>query len=482
MPAPRSFFWYDFETWGRDPALDRPAQVAGIRTDEELREIGEPLDILCRIPEDYLPHPEACLVHGISPQRADAEGLPEPAFAARLLAELGKPGTCGAGYNSLRFDDEFTRHLLYRNFHDPYEREYRNGNSRWDLIDALRLARLLRPEGIVWPEREGRPSLRLEDLASANGIPHANAHDALADVRATIAMARLLRNAQPRLYDWALRARDKQEVASQLSLREPRPLLHVSSRFPAEQGAAALVLPITQHPVNRNSVIACNLTIDPEPLFTLDAPRLRALLYTRSDDLPTGIGRIPLKEIHLNRCPMLAPAALLTPQIAERVGIDIAACEAAARRLLATPGLAAKIAEVYAEREPGPPRDPEAALYGGFLPDQDRALFPTIRAAGAGELRSQRFLFRDPRLAVLLFRYKARHFPEALDASEREDWQEHLTQRLHGAEASTGPLGCAGFADAIARCRGAADADPRKRALLDELATWGARACAGGAP
>lgn len=481
MPAAKSFFWYDFETWGRDPALDRPAQVAGIRTDEELQEIGEPLDILCRLPEDYLPHPEACLVHGIPPQRADAEGLPEPAFAARLLAELGQPGTCGAGYNSLRFDDEFVRYLLYRNFHDPYEREYRNGNSRWDLIDVFRLARLLRPEGIVWPLREGRPSLRLEDLAEANGIAQGKAHDALADVRATIGMARLLRTAQPRLYDWALQARDKHWVARQIPLHAPRPLLHVSSRFPAEQGAAALVLPIVRHPVNGNTVIACNLTIDPEPLFALDAPRLRELLYTRSQDLPEGVGRIPLKEIHLNRCPMVAPAAMLTPEIAERHGIDLSACEAAANRLLADPALPAKVAGIYAAREPMPERDPEASLYAGFLPDEDRRLFPAIRAAGAAELASRRFVFQDPRLDVLLLRYKARHFPDALDAAEREDWQEYLVQRLHGAEASGGPLGCAGFAGAIARCRAAAATDPRKLALLDEIAAWGARACATGA-
>lgn len=477
MAAPASFYWHDYETFGRDAALDRAVQFAGIRTDADLNEIGEPLDILCRLPEDYLPHAGALMVHGITPQRANAEGLPEPRFMARIHAELAKPGTCGVGYNTLRFDDEFTRFSLYRNFYDPYEREYRNGNSRWDLIDVMRLARLLRPEGLRWPDLDGKPSFKLEQLAAANGLLHEKAHDALSDVRATIALARLLRSAQPKLFEWALKAREKAWVLQQLPLREPKPVLHVSSRFPAEQGCAALVLPLAMHPDNRSSVIVCNLTLDPSPLIELDAARIRELLYTRSEDLPPGMARIPLKEIKANKCPMIAPAALLTPAIAERVGIDLATCQRNAERLLAAPGLPATLREVYAiPREPGEPRDPEAALYEGFLDDRDKALFPAIRAAGEQELREHRFLFRDQRLTTLLFRYRARHFPGSLSAEERVEWQEHVARRRHGP-ARHGLLDYAGFTAAIEEARSKHTGDAARVQLLDELAAWGEQTC-----
>ncbi|RLA45884.1 MAG: exodeoxyribonuclease I, partial [Gammaproteobacteria bacterium] len=198
-----TFYWHDYETFGVDPSRDRPVQFAGLRTDVDLNVIGEPLVIFARPANDFLPHPQACLVTGISPQQALAEGLPECEFIRRIHEELARPGTCSVGYNSLRFDDEVTRYTLYRNFYDPYAREWQNGNSRWDIIDMVRATCALRPAGIEWPLREdGLPSFRLEDLTSANGISHEAVHDALSDVHATIALARLVKERQPRLYDY----------------------------------------------------------------------------------------------------------------------------------------------------------------------------------------------------------------------------------------------------------------------------------------
>ena len=226
-----SIFWYDYETTGINPRCDRPLQVAGIRTDEALNEIGEPLNLYCQPSDDILPHPMACLITGITPQRLAERGLSEGEFMTRLHAEMSVPGTCGAGYNSLRFDDEVTRYSLYRNFFDPYGREWQGGNTRWDLIDLLRTAYALRPEGINWPQEDGRVSLKLERLTAANGIDHGQAHDALADVRATIALARLVRSQQPKLYEFLYKQRSKPRVLEQIELLKP--LLHVSGRFAA---------------------------------------------------------------------------------------------------------------------------------------------------------------------------------------------------------------------------------------------------------
>jgi exodeoxyribonuclease-1 len=208
-----SFYWHDYETWGADPSRDRPAQFAGVRTDASLNIIGKPLMAYCRPGDDLLPHPEACLVTGITPQQARAQGVCEAEFFELIHQQLSHPGTCGVGYNNIRFDDEITRYGLFRNFFDPYAREWQNGNSRWDTIDMVRLTHALRPEGIEWPTREdGTPSFRLEQLTLANNIAHQGAHDALSDVYASIDLARLVRARQPRLFDFALELRNKKKL------------------------------------------------------------------------------------------------------------------------------------------------------------------------------------------------------------------------------------------------------------------------------
>ncbi|MGH8474260.1 MAG: exonuclease domain-containing protein, partial [Methylococcales bacterium] len=132
MPRTPTLYWHDYETFGTDPAWDRPAQFAGLRTGEDLEIIAEPLVLYCKPADDMLPNPEACLITGITPQLASRKGLPEADFIAAIHEQLAQPATCGAGYNSLRFDDEVTRNCLYRNFYDPYAREWQHGNSRWD--------------------------------------------------------------------------------------------------------------------------------------------------------------------------------------------------------------------------------------------------------------------------------------------------------------------------------------------------------------
>ena len=277
MNTPTSFYWHDYETWGATPRLDRAAQFAGIRTDLDFNIIGRPLMVYARPADDFLPHPEACFVTGLTPQECRDKGVPEAEFFMAIHEELARPGTCALGYNSLRFDDEVTRYGFYRNFIDPYAREWQNGNSRWDLIDVVRLTRALRPDGIEWPTREdGVTSFKLEHLSAANGIAHEGAHDALADVHATIALARLIKEKQPKLFDYAFNNRDKRALAKLLDVRARRPLLHVSGKYPAALGHIATVVPLAVHPTNKNEVVVYDLRVDPEPLLTLDADAVRA--------------------------------------------------------------------------------------------------------------------------------------------------------------------------------------------------------------
>ncbi|OHC17531.1 MAG: exodeoxyribonuclease I [Pseudomonadales bacterium RIFCSPHIGHO2_01_FULL_64_12] len=426
-----SIFWYDFETTGISPSRDRPLQVAGIRTNEALEEIGEPLNIYCRPGDDILPHPAACLVTGITPAVLQQKGMCEAQFVHHLHRELSTPGTCGAGYNSLRFDDEVTRYSLYRNFYDPYAREWQGGNSRWDLIDLVRTAYALRPEGIGWPEDDGRVTLKLERLSAANGLEHLNAHDALSDVRATIGLARLIRERQPRLYEYLFNLRRKHAVLEQVTLLEP--LVHVSGRFSAARHFLSVVLPLAWHPRNRNALIVCDLQAEVRPLWLESAETLRQRLYTRRDELAEGELPVPLKLVHINKCPVLAPLKVLREADIQRLELDLPACHERADALREQRHVwSPKLDEVYREEGFIGVDDPEQQLYDGFLGERDRRLCDRIREMEPAELARQQCHFDDVRLEELLFRYRARNFPEALSAEERVRWQRFCQQRLSG--------------------------------------------------
>jgi len=421
-----SFYWYDFETFGADPFRDRPCQFAGIRTDEDFNVIGEPDVFFCQPADDVLPHPEACLITGITPQQAKSEGVTEAEFIARIHRQFAEPGTCVLGYNSLRFDDEVTRNTLYRNFYDPYAREWQNGNSRWDIIDMVRLTRALRPDGIIWPDhKDGSPSFKLEHLTAANGIEHVSAHDALSDVWATIEMARLIKTKQPKLYDFVYQHRDKRVVDQQLNLLAQKPVLHISSMYPAERGCAAVVVPLARDLTNKNAVYVYDLSVDPQPLFELTAEELSTRIFTRREDLPEGVERIPIKAVHINKCPIVAPVNVVTPEVAERLGIDPQRCRANLEQIKAAGRLSEKIQAVFSTREFAAASDPDAAIYsGGFFSSQDRQLMDQLRSLAPEQLSSFQPPFNDARLPEMLFRYRARNYPETLSAEERAQWQE----------------------------------------------------------
>ena len=470
-----TLYWHDYETFGVDPRRDRPTQFAGLRTDEALNEIGGPLVIYCKPAQDVLPHPEACLLTGITPQIADAQGLPEPEFIARIHTELVQPGTCGVGYNTLRFDDEVTRHSLYRNFYDPYAREWQHGNSRWDLIDLVRMTYALRPDGIEWPvQDDGRPSFRLVDLAAANGIGHESAHDALSDVRATIGLARLIRDRQPRLYDWLFQLRRKQKAAGQLDLVGHEPVLHTSRMYPSETGCTTLVVPLIGELGNNNSVLVYDLRYDPGPFMALDEDGLRDRLFTRSEDLPEGVERLPVKSVKINKCPALAPRETLDAAVSERINIDLAACIRHWELLSANEGFMQRVAQAYSSRKFGPAGDVDLALYDGFLSDADRPLLARVRDTSPLELAQKRFDFHDKRLPELLFRYRARNWPETLSSEEMQRWDQYRRHRIHDEDGG-GSINLVSFYEAIALLREERADDAGAQRILDAMDEWGER-------
>ena len=467
---PESFLWYDLETFGRSPRTSRISQFAAIRTDPELNPIGEPVSLFCRPADDFLPEPEAALITGITPQHALAAGLCEAEFMAVLHEQFSEPGTCALGYNSIRFDDEFIRFGLYRNFFDAYEREYAGGNSRWDLLDVMRMLYALRPEGLKWPLREdGLPSFKLEDLAKANECFEGEAHEALSDVRSLIKLARRARAAHPRLWDYALKLRDKEFVAGIVAPHRRQAVLHVSGQFSAERACSALMMPLMPHPSIKNRVIAVELA--PEALKLLDytPEQIAGNIFTKRSLLPEGESRIGIKEIQHNHCPVVvALQSLSETELARwsidamRLKIDIAVADAVRNELLAhADSITDKLAKVYSRPRTDEPADPDAALYDGFIERADKLKFGKARSSqGRAPL-----VFIDPRLSELYFRYKARNWPESLTGSESIQWRDFRKGRLT-AEA---------LAEYTQQCRGLAGAHPDKAGLMQALIDWSVR-------
>lgn len=438
MHETQTFYWHDYETFGIDPRRDRPVQFAGVRTDADFNIIGEPLVVYCKPAADYLPNPDSCLITGITPQLAEQKGVCEAEFIDKIHQQLARPNTCTLGYNNLRFDDEVTRNGLYRNFYDPYAREWQNGNSRWDIIDVVRAARALRPEGINWPVNEdGRPALKLDQLTAANGIAHESAHDALSDVHATIGLARLVRQAQPKLFEFLMQHRVKAKVLELLQLGSFEPVVHISGRYGAVNLCLAIVLPICKHPTNTNGIIVYDLSVDPGPMLSLSVEDIKQRLFIATDNLPEGVARIPLKTVHINKCPVLAPVSVIRPADAQRLAIDLALCRGNIDRIKAATELAKKLAAVfsghaYSEQD----SDPDLAIYsGGFFSDADKRKMEKIRASSPGQLAKTAFGFTDSRLPEMLFRYRARNYPQTLNADEQLRWNAFCRNRLNGTQA-----------------------------------------------
>jgi exodeoxyribonuclease-1 len=468
-----TFFWHDYETFGVVPRRDRPSQFAGVRTDADLNEVGQAVMEYCQPAPDYLPNPEACLLTGILPQTCLEKGLPEHTFAKLIEQQLAQPNTVGVGYNTIRFDDEVTRHLFWRNLIDPYAREWQNGCGRWDLLDVVRCTWALRPEGIEWPKHEdGRPSFKLEHLSAANHLAHEAAHDALSDVRATIALARLIKTAQPKLWDFCLKLRKKDAVLAEIGVG--RPFIHISGMYGVDKGCIGVVWPLAPHPTNKNEIIVWDLANDPTELFTLDAATIRQRMYTKAEDLPEGATRLPVKSVHINKSPIvIGNLKTLTTEVRTRWGIDVDLAlkhaEIAAKQAHTMAGI---WPEVFAREPQAQAPDVDEDLYGGFIGPDDRKLLQRLRAMNpqqlAEKLADRQPAFADERLEEILFRYRARNFPGTLNEADQARWAQHCSERLH--DGVGGGLSLAAFFEHIdALSEKLKDDDERGQDILGAL-------------
>lgn len=427
----QTFFFYDLETSGLDPRRQRIMQFAGQRTDVNLNPIGEPVNLLVALGDDVLPDPGAILTTGITPQKTQEEGYNEAEFLKILHDQVFTPGTVIVGFNSVRFDDEFMRYALYRNFYDPYEWQWKDERSRWDLLDVVRMTRALRPDGIEWPvDDQGQPTNRLELLTRENGLSHQHAHDALSDVLALIAVAKIIKQKQPKLFDFMLKTRSKQEVAKLVNLDDPQPFVYSSGRYPKGFLHTTAAVPIA--PGGRfGSAIVYDLRHDPTDWAAKSIDELKALRFAPYEQRRSeNFVPLPAKELLYNRCPAVAPLGVLDDDAQQRLVLDTQIVQENLKKLHQT-DLPEKLREVFArDGEFSGSGNVDTQLYAGFVGDKDKPKMGAVRAASANELADFIPDFIDERLGKLLIRYKARNFPQSLSQTERDEWEGYRSQRL----------------------------------------------------
>ena len=430
-----TFFFYDLETSGISPRGDRIMQFAGQHCDENFQPVGKLINQLIKLSPDILPQPEAILLTGIMPADCAAKGISEAEFADLFNQQIAKPHTIFVGYNNLRFDDEFIRFLNYRNFYDAYEWHWRGGNSRWDLLDLVRMTRALRPDGLKWPFAEdNKPTNRLELLTSANDLSHSDAHDAASDVLATIELAKLISSKQPTIFNYSLNMRKKDEVIALVDSRLP--YVYTSSHFSSEFLHTTVVTTLSIDP-HHSSALVYDLRQDPKQFLDLSVDEL--VERWRYD--PEAVSpRLPIKTMKFNRCPAVAPLSVLNIDCQKRLDLDLDIIKANLEVINnAKDEFNKKLTQVVKsldsqrqERQQAPEfkqLTAEQRLYDKFLSKSDQAKFPKARSQAASS-SSKQLDFEDDRLTELYLLYKARNFPGSLDQTETKDWHNYVKQKL----------------------------------------------------
>lgn len=382
-----SFVFWDTETTGINSAFDQILQLAAIRTDDDLNEIDR-FEVRSRLLPYVLPSPGALRVTGLTIDDLLDEAHPSHyEMVCRIQSAFGS--WCPSvfiGYNSLRFDEEFLRQAFYQCLHAPYVTNT-GGSKRADALALVQTAALLHPNSIAVPLNEkGKPTFKLDRLAPANSFEHANAHDALADVEATIFMCKLVKDRCPAVWERAVRFASKDTVSSFVDDADAFVLIE-----PTRQ-AAKVVTALGTHPAQGNLTYCWNLEIDPRPYHGLDDAELVREL---------GKSGSPLRKLKKNAAPPLcslddAPSHIVAEdqrELFEKRGRWVVADRAFVARVIA--------AAVKLEKEYPPSPHVERQIYNGFWSAADSRRITAFHQADWTERGAIADQIEDARLSWL---------------------------------------------------------------------------------
>ncbi|VFQ45246.1 exodeoxyribonuclease I [Desulfoluna butyratoxydans] len=463
----KSYLFYDLETSGLNKSFDQILQFAAIRTDMHLKEL-ERYNIVVSLRPDVVPSPMATITHRIGIEKC-MEGICEYEAVRHIHALMNREGTISLGYNTLGFDDEFLRFAFHRNLLPPYTHQWANGCSRMDLLPITVLYHLYKPEGLTWPRLEdGRSTLKLEKLSQANALAEGQAHDALVDVEATLALARRFM-AEGKMWEYVAGSFNKKEDALRLA---KLPVRHESSagqhawgimtgsRFGAEAAYQAPVLAIGESLPYKNQTLW--LRLDDEALINGEgAVEERVWVIRKRMGEPNVI--LPPLDRFVSR---------LTPERLAQVEENLA-------WLKAHPDEFARIIRHHREfRYPEIPNlDADTCLYqNGFLSKAEEALCAKFHRAGPDAMAEAMQAMAPGHVRELATRILFRNYPEFSDEEVFEAFETFMA-RVHpqGEEPpmvdfrGDARLTPAAAMEEIARVRAEVSLDEEQGQLLDEL-------------
>lgn len=452
-----NFLFYDLETSGLKMCWDVPLQAAFLQTEPDLSLIRE-ITLRCRLPHHIIPAIDALMVTGVSPRMLQEQPLDHiemMAQIARILTDC-RPAML-LGFNTLKFDDEVLRHSFFQTLLPPYCGAM-TGGGRADVLNMLRAVALLEPGAVVIPtDPLGKPTMRLGDVCRANGIAlsQEDAHDALADVRATRDLFGLLRERAPTT------------IATMLGhAKKSGPLQLLDGAEPLVLGGTSRCVPITQlvvSPTNQNAWACADLNRDPADYLDLKAPELLALIRSRSS---------PIRQVRVNAQPLLFNWEQGAHAIADRQPDDVYRERMGRiwRHPTFTRQLVLALQDQYSDRAPSP--WPEGTLYeGGFISNADVAAcarwheLPWSDRAGYAARH-----ISDPRLKSFAIRQVFLCAPEALSQEAWQRGQAWLGERLLTEE----DVPWTTLHAALARCDELAGTttSPEALAQLTQIRTW----------
>ncbi|PZF75864.1 exodeoxyribonuclease I [Aestuariivirga litoralis] len=413
-----SFVFYDTETTGSNTFYDQILQFAAIRTDDALKEIDR-FEIRCRIQPHVLPAPGALLVTGVTLCQLSDPGLPSHfEMAAAIHAKLTEwSPAVFAGYNSLEFDEGLLRQAFYQSLLPVYLTNT-GGSSRLDILQLALATNEFAPGLLKIPERDdGVPTFRLDRLAPANGFLHPNAHDAMADVEATVFLAKTVKEGAPWIWDHLLRMGQKAEALREAKASSVR--LYTEFRF--NKPNHWLVSAIDADPSNKGNVIAFNLAHDPAELLSVGDDSLRKWVLSKPK---------PLRTIKANSSPILLNIDMAQGR-ADIMKIGEGEIMRRAKALQESYELRHRLLKAYVETREVYEDSPhiEEQIYGGFPGSGDTALMREFHRSSWPARIEIASRFEDDRLRRIARRIVFNHRPDLFSEDMRQAFSKAIAQR-----------------------------------------------------
>lgn len=384
------FIFYDLETTGLEKAFDQIVQFAAIHTDDDLQIRGT-INLRCRRLPEIVPSPSAMMVTRIDPDHLENQALSHYQMLQEIQTWLQQrtPATF-VGHNSLEFDERFLRLALFRSLCDPYLTSI-GGNIRGDIMLLAQAVFHHDPDSIQVPINRGLLNFKLGDLVRANGLrfPEQAAHEALADINATLELARYLRDRAPIIWNQMI---DNTKSVQIDELLATHPFVYLSAIY-FGRPYGYVVAEVARNLNNPKEVALFDLNHDPRPYLDMSVP-----------DLVRTFGRSPkvFRVVRSNGQPILMPPSHPGQHIRGEILRDELYRERAAL-IREHQAFQQNVSEALSQRyEPADPSPyVEERLYEGFIGNEDKALMQSLRAQDWPERNRTIQRLNDDRLREL---------------------------------------------------------------------------------